>query len=200
MSSQAPSSSTIRTDLIGTALLTAFHQLSDDSAHAPATRDRLILAKLAAREVDMLEGFEFSTESEHTRRAEAAIADFHRRTRPQDLYERLVKTYVSFNLVQDFLAGVASSESDMDARIRQHLASKDHVHYVLQALREALQADQQLTARLSLWGRRVMGETLAVVRHLVDSTPGLVDGDVPAAMSELTRAHSERMSALGLAP
>lgn len=198
MSSHFPSDE--RTNLLGAALLIAFHQLAEDSFHAPTPRQKLALAELAAEEITVLKTLPPFIDAPIVRRADAAVADFYRRTQPQDWHERLVKTYVSFNLVQDFLRAIIADDESVGDAARAHLSSSAHVDFVQEELRPALHDDQQLTARLSLWGRRVMGETIAVVRHLIDAEPSVLPGDSAATMTELTRAHSQRMSALGLAP
>ena len=82
-----------------------------------------------------------------------------------------------------------------------------------QELRKVLDADPAAAGRLSLWGRRLMGEALtqgqvvaterdALVELILGtshSRPGADLSEMSAIMQRLTDAHSQRMARLGLA-
>ena len=181
----------LRRDFSRAAALAAFFQLAGDAAHGPDTDARLTLARLAAAELEGLAHLGASDLGPLEEQVARAVTEFGRRTQTQDFAERLVRTYVAFNITRDLRrhvagagAGGASAQEDyVVARLGAHIAD-----------------DPQLAARLALWGRRVLGETLAVVRHFLSDHPGLIEGEDPdAVLAALTRAHTRRMARLALA-
>lgn len=189
--------------ILSACLLSGFTSLADDAAHAPARAVKLALADMAAREVAAALALEEQCEcgGPARRQTELAIADFHRRARPQDWPERLVKTYVAGCLLRDLLQDVTASDNRLPQTVVEHYTTTSLTELVLAELSEPIEADPQLAARLSLWGRRVMGEVLAMVRHLVNQVPDILPPDQAAGeIAQLTTAHSARMAALGLTP
>jgi len=60
---------------------------------------------------------------------------------------------------------------------------------------DAMKQDAQLSSRLALWGRRIMGD---VILELRASVPAADYSDLEPLIAELNGPHSLRMDAIGL--
>jgi hypothetical protein len=76
-------------------------------------------------------------------------------------------------------------------------------------VRAAIKADRRVPGRLSLWGRRLVGEAMTQSQAVIaehDGLAGLIiagTGDlsgVAQLIDRITAAHTRRMKALGLNP
>lgn len=199
--------------------MSAFERLAEDAKMAPALEDKAALAAMAAREFGHFSQL-------RDRLAEigadpyAAMApfqvpidSFHVHTAPRDWLEGLVKAYVGDGLAADFYREVAAF---VDAETRQiiidSLDDAGQAEFVVDRVRRAIEADNRVSGRLALWGRRLMGEALSQAQRVVaerDALSALLSGGVDrpgmdlAAISRmftrLTENHAKRMNALGLA-
>jgi hypothetical protein len=103
------------------------------------------------------------------------------------------------------------------ASVEKILSDKTLEKYATKVLLESMQEDPQLSARLALWGRRIMGDVLLELRATFDNrklagvaksgklTPEQerevnlqAYSKLEPLISELIAAHSVRMDALGL--
>ena len=89
-----------------------------------------------------------------------------------------------------------------------------HGNFAVEKVRAAIEADPRVGGRLALWARRLMGEALSQAQRvvaerdalstmLVGGVDGVAAGFDLAAVGEMftriTKAHTKRMAALGLA-
>jgi len=72
-------------------------------------------------------------------------------------------------------------------------------------LRAAIAADPKVANRLSMWGRRLVGEGISQAVRVAGERPALAaliasnpDSDVQTLLTRLTSAHTERMASVGL--
>lgn len=203
----------------------AFARLAADAALAPSTEQRLALTQFAAAAVVRrdrvlaritdLGGDPVAA----LRQYDHVLDDFDARTQPSSWWERLLKAYVGYGVADDFCRIAAEGLDETSrAMVLEILDDASHADLAVAELDAAGSSDGVLTARLALWGRRLVGESLGVVQRLLVQRPGLVrvltrsrDADVPAVdaadlntnqptklFSELTAQHTRRMSRLGL--
>jgi hypothetical protein len=196
--------------------LTAFDRLAEDARLAPTLDGRAALARMAAAEI-----------AHHERLAArlqelgvdvvaamtpfvAALDAFHDGTRASTWLEGLVKAHVGDGLATDFYREVAVFLPAPDrALVEEVLADTGHADFAVREVRAAIAADPTLAGRLSLWARRLVGEALTQSQAVMAEHDQLADlivtgtGDlagVGALLQRITRAHTARMTAVGLNP
>lgn len=198
--------------------LTAFERLAEDAQIAPTISDKVQLATVAARQIDHFKSVTAQLATMDTdvmaamRPFYAPFDAFHSYTKPKDWYEGLVKAYVGDGFAADFYREVAAFV-DPDTRnlVHQVLAAEDLHAFIVAQVREGTENDSKLSGRLSLWGRRLVGEALSQAQRVAadrDSLTSLLTGTVDrpgmdlAAISRmfsrLVANHTKRMAALGL--
>lgn len=135
------------------------------------------------------------------------IDDFHASTSPADYPEALVKIYVGDGIAADFYREVAQF-LDEDSRELVVTVCDDlgHSSFVVPTVRSMIAADRTLASRLSLWGRRLVGEALSQSQRVAaerEAMGELLVGSTDLAelgrmFARLTDAHAARMRELGL--
>lgn len=136
------------------------------------------------------------------------FAAYHERTRPNDWLEGLVKAYVGEGIAKDFyreMAGLVDAETM--ALLSGAVDDRAEAEFIVPLVRTALVTDPRATGRLSLWGRRLMGEALSQAQAVAvdrDALANLLVGsgadltEVGAMFDRLRERHRERMERLGL--
>jgi hypothetical protein len=137
----------------------------------------------------------------------APIENFHRSTAPSDYSEALVKIYVGDGIAADFYREVGQYV-DEDARglVDEVCADLGHSKFVVPTVRRMIAEDDTLASRLSLWGRRLVGEALSQSQRVAaerEAMGELLVGSTDLAalgrmFARLTDAHTARMRELGL--
>jgi hypothetical protein len=214
-----PVDSSAVVDLLGAlayAELTAFDRLAEDARMAPTLSGRAALAKMAAAEIahhgrltDRL-GELGVDPGEAMAPFVAALDTFHESTRPSTWLEGLVKAYVGDGLATDFYREIAALLPDPDrALVLEVLADTGHAEFAVREVRAAIKADRKIPGRLSLWGRRLVGEAMSQSQAVIAEHDRLAEliiggtGDLSGVgrlIERITAAHTERMKALGLNP
>jgi hypothetical protein len=215
----SPVDSSAVVDLLGVlayAELTAFDRLAEDARLAPTLGGRAALARMAAAEI-----------AHHGRLTErltelgvdpsaamapfvSALDAFHEGTRPSTWLEGLVKAYVGDGLATDFYREIAAFLPDPDrALVLEVLADTGHADFAVREVRAAIKADRKVPGRLSLWGRRLVGEAITQTQAVIAEHDRLAEliitgtGDLAGVgrlIERITSAHTKRMKALGLNP
>jgi hypothetical protein len=206
-------------DLLGVlayAELTAFDRLAEDARLAPTLGGRAALARMAAAEI-----------AHHVRLTDrlaelgvnpanamapfvSALDRFHESTRPSTWLEGLVKAYVGDGLATDFYREIAGFLPDPDrALVLEVLADAGHADFAVREVRSAIAANRRVAGRLSLWGRRLVGEAMTRSQAVIAEHDRLAElimtgtGDLSGVgrlIERITTAHTARMQALGLNP
>jgi len=198
--------------------ISAFERLAEDAKMAPAIRDKMALATMAAAELGHVARL-------HERLTElgadpydamapfiAPIEKFHRHTAPADWYEGLVKAYVGDGLAADFYREIAAYlDTDTRDLIVASLGDSGQAVFAVRHIRQAIADDPKLGGRLALWGRRLMGEALTQAQRVAAERdalsallaggidrPGLDLAAIGRMFTRITERHNERMTELGL--
>lgn len=178
-----------------------------DSDKAPTMASRVALLRMSAEQVAAIGRLEeLATERGIDAWAASepfvgALGDFDERLRPQDWSERLVKTYLGMGLLTDFCMALAGLVPEGPrAALLEALASDRFGEFAAAELLEDVDGDPQLSARLGLWGRRVLGEEIGTLQRIIVRFPELVPPGVdPAVLHDvLSSGATTRMSGLGL--
>lgn len=185
-------------------------QLSEAAAKS-FDKYRVISRLLAKQGIDVTDAMDPYTDR---------IDVFHSRTTGTDWYENVIKVYLTMGMLDDFYSRLAAGlPAEMRDAVEKALADKTIDKFAKVVLRDAMDENPQLAARLALWGRRLMGDVILELRAVLDNQAlvgirkrGLtLDADderrvaieaysrLEPLVSELIGAHSMRMDALGLA-
>jgi hypothetical protein len=84
------------------------------------------------------------------------------------------------------------------------LAESGAADLAAEEIRAAVEADESVTGRLSLWARRLVGEGINRAQGVAaanERLTGIIVGDggtLDALLRRLTRAHQDRMKSVGL--
>ena len=202
--------------LLAYAELVAFFRLSEDAALAPSLSDKAALGEMAVAEFghfQMLRGqiTRMGATPEQVMQPFVEPLDaFHARTAPSDWLEGLVKAYVGDGLASDFYREIAGFLADPDRTlVLDVLADTGHADFAVREVRAAIKADRRAQGRLSLWGRRLVGEAMTQSQAVIAEHDVLAElilggtgdlGGVGRLITRITDAHTKRMKALGLNP
>ena len=196
--------------------LTAFDRLAEDARLAQTLDGRDALARMAAEEIanhgrltDRLNELG-DDPAEAMAPFVSALDAFHEGTRPSNWLEGLVKAYVGDGLASDFYREIAGFLPDPDrALVLDVLADTGHADFAVREVRAAIKADRRVPGRLSLWGRRLVGEAMTQSQAVIAEHDGLAQlimsgtgdlGGIQRLIARITDAHTQRMQALGLNP
>ncbi|GAA4767194.1 MULTISPECIES: ferritin-like fold-containing protein [Microbacterium] len=116
--------------------------------------------------------------------------------------ETMLTVHITAGLLDDFYLALASGYGERGRRVARILRADNDRRQLAELLTETIRGDEEWRALLSLWARRLVGDTLLVARGAL-----LLDGDgrgeaaraVEPVFTALMAAHARRMDALGLA-
>jgi hypothetical protein len=194
--------------------LSAFDRLAADARMAPTTALRAALSEVAAVELGHYRKLasRIAELGADPQQAMApfieAVETFHRRTEPRTWGEALVKAYVGDGLAADFYREVAEY---VDASTRElvieALADSGNSEFAIREVGALISSDPTAASRLSLWGRRLVGEAITQAQWVAaerDALAMLIVGGagdltgISQLTDRITGKHTERMTAIGL--
>lgn len=192
----------------------AFVRLAGDSAAAPSILERQGIAQSAARALERQERLvariaELGGDpAESMAPFDGIIEDFELRTTAGTWSERLLKAYIGYAVADDFLRLLAEgADAESRSLIESLLGDAEYADLVVEQLAVVLD-DDVAAARLALWGRRLVGDALAVIQGAVVRQPAFgrllaasgapEDDRIQRVFAVLTAEHTRRMDRLGL--
>ncbi|QCR18881.1 hypothetical protein C1N71_04980 [Agrococcus sp. SGAir0287] len=119
-----------------------------------------------------------------------------------DWYEQVLSLHVTTGLLSDFFVayGAGLPDDDRDAVLRV-LTRETGQPLLARELQRAIAQNPRLAARMALWGRRLVGDTLLQMYLAVhgpeDASPAPSQRLEPA-FNDIVASHTRRMDALGL--
>ncbi|GAA1480041.1 ferritin-like fold-containing protein [Gordonia sinesedis] len=192
----------------------AFYRLIEESAMAPDVPSRIAIARMAASEIAHFDQLAEQVTQRGLDPAEAVIRygsvfdQYHRVTTPKTWLEALVKAYVGDGLAADFYNEAAGAlPESVRSIISDVMSQTGSSEFAREQVRAAIAADPSLRSRLTLWGRRLLGEAVTHAQWVLaaeeDVTDLLFSGqgslqDMAEFFDVVTEKHAQRMADLGL--
>ena len=183
--------------------LASFEIMTAELKFAPTTAAKAQLSEAAAKSFDKYRQLARRLASLGVDATDAMdpyverIDTFHSRTKGLDWYENVLKLYLANGFLEDFYRRLAEGlDATMRAEVEKALSDKSVEKFVKQVFGRALAQDAELSSRLALWGRRIMGDVILELRAVL---PSVDYTEIEPLVTELIGAHSVRMDALGLA-
>jgi hypothetical protein len=194
--------------------LSAFDRMAGDARMAPTMAQRAALSEMAAVEMSHYARLAARISSMDADPFQAmapfveSFETFHARTEPRTWGEALVKAYVGDGLAADFYREVAEFVDESTRKlVTEALADADSSAFAVREVGILISSDPTAASRLSLWGRRLVGEAIsqtqrvaaerdALTRLIVGGTGGLAE--IAQLIDRITTRHTERMTAIGL--
>ncbi|MFD5224968.1 ferritin-like fold-containing protein [Microbacterium sp. NPDC058342] len=128
------------------------------------------------------------------------LDEFRRKTIGARPEETLLAVYLTAGMLDDFYLALASSYGGIGDRVAEILRQDDAGGEIVSIIQQTIESDQEWRSLLSMWGRRLVGDTLLVCRDAL--RPGRLLADdkrIEPVYTELMGAHARRMDAMGLA-
>lgn len=187
--------------------LTMFENLSRVSRSAPDIEAKSILGRVAGYALARHEGLVAEIERHGADVAAtmepfvSEIDEFQRMTQGNDWYESVTSCYLTAGFLDDFLVRLAAGlGGPAGVRISEILSRDAGEDTIAHELLAAIEKNPRLAARLAMWGRRLVGDTMLLARWMLRPTDNR-DSDearIEPVFTELIAAHTRRMDALGL--
>lgn len=187
--------------------LMIFENLGRAISTAPTTQAKTALGQAAAYSLAKYQGLTTEIErqgevpAEVMQPAARTIDRFQAATRGTDWYEAVATCYLTAGFLDDFfLALAAGLPGSAASRVSEVLGGASGEKLIATELLAAIAANPTLGARLALWGRRLVGDTMLVARSslALSANHDSDEARIEPVFTELIAAHTRRMDALGL--
>jgi hypothetical protein len=125
---------------------------------------------------------------------------FRRATHGARPLETMLSVHLIAGMLDDFYLALAASYGETGRQAAGILSGEDDRQALAAIIGEAIESDAEWRSLLSMWGRRLVGDTLLVARAALRPTrlDEAEERTVEPVFTDLLAAHSRRMSALGL--
>jgi hypothetical protein len=187
--------------------LTIFENLSRAMANAPTTHAKETLSRVAAMSLAKHHALTAEIRRHGNEPGEvmepftADIDDYQRGTLGNDWFESVVACLITAGFLDDFFRRLAEGlPADYAGRVAAVFGAESGHELLADEIRRAIEANERLSSRLAMWGRRLVGDTMLVARStLAGSATGVTDEDrIEPVFTELIAEHTRRMDGLGL--
>lgn len=194
--------------------ISAFYRLAEEAKLSPTLRGKVAVAKMAAAEMRHFETLESALAERGVDIFDAmapfvrALDAYHASTDPSTWLESMVKFYVGDGIAADFYTEIAGALSpEVAAVVRDVLAETSHSEFVVEEVRRAVATSRSERDRLTLWGRRLLGEAITQAQYVMAQRDELTElvlaatGDlngIAALFERMQASHAERMAVLGI--
>lgn len=132
---------------------------------------------------------------------------FRRETLGARPRETMLTVHITAGMLDDFYLALASSYGERGRKVARVLRTDHDRQQIAELLLRTIESDDEWRALLSMWARRLVGDTLLVARSALRG--GMADAQarggedvekvVEPVFTALMAAHARRMDALGLA-
>lgn len=132
---------------------------------------------------------------------QASLDQFRRATIGARPRETMLTVHITAGMLDDFYLALASSYGETGRRVARVLSAGHERQQIADILRATIDDDDEMRGLLSMWARRLVGDTLLVARAALRPTRLDLEDEqkVEPVYTALVSAHSQRMDALGLA-
>ncbi|MEV6069391.1 ferritin-like fold-containing protein [Nocardia sp. NPDC052001] len=194
--------------------ISAFYRLAEEAKLSPSLRGKVHVAKMAANEMGHFETLEQALADRGADVFDAmapfvrALDAYHASTDPSTWLESMVKFYVGDGIAADFYTEIAGALAPEVADVvRDVLAETSHSEFVIEEVRRAVEQNRSERDRLTLWGRRLLGEAITQAQYVMAQRDELTElvltatGDlngIATLFEHMQDSHAERMRVLGL--
>ncbi|HLS79464.1 MAG TPA: ferritin-like fold-containing protein [Nocardia sp.] len=194
--------------------ISAFYRLAEEAELSPSLRGKVAVAEMAAAEMSHFRTLREALGERGVDIYEAMkpyvrpLDAYHRSTDPSTWLESMVKFYVGDGIAADFYTEIAGALSpEVTAIVRDVLADTGHSEFVVEEVRRAVRDNRSERDRLTLWGRRLLGEAITQAQFVMAQRDELtelvlaVTGDlngIGALFERMQASHAERMAVLGI--
>ena len=115
--------------------------------------------------------------------------------------ETMLSVHLTAGMLDDFYLALSSSYGDTGRRVARILQADNDRHAIVEIINATIASDPEWRWLLSLWGRRLVGDTLLVARAALKPTTldQLAEQKVEPVFTQLMAAHSRRMDDMDLA-
>lgn len=177
-------------------------RLAKDASLCPTVDQEIALGQMSARAWENYEKVAQVSQNvgvelpEEMKQYLGLTVQLEERLRPTDWYERLVKSYVTIGAMADFNRSLtAGLSSQAQAELSEVAWDCGQEGWAVPVITQACATQVTVPARLSLWGRRVLGDVHSTFRQAIVGYPELTaEGgeDIPEAIKEHHRLRMER--------
>ncbi|MEL5989758.1 ferritin-like fold-containing protein [Microbacterium phosphatis] len=114
--------------------------------------------------------------------------------------ETMLSVHITAGMLDDFYRTLAAEYADTGRRIARILNVDSDRELIVDLIRSTIDTDDEMRSLLSMWARRLVGDTLLVARAALRPQRLGVDDEkkVEPVFTALMAAHARRMDALGL--
>ncbi|MGY4102412.1 ferritin-like fold-containing protein [Nocardia sp. R16R-3T] len=194
--------------------ISAFYRLAEEAKLSPTLRGKVAVAKMAAAEMRHFATLESALAERGVDIFDAmapfvrALDAYHDSTDPSTWLESMVKFYVGDGIAADFYTEIAGAlPPAVAAVVRDVLAETSHSEFVVEEVRRAVATSRSERDRLTLWGRRLLGEAITQAQYVMAQRDELTElvlaatGDlngIAALFERMQASHAGRMAVLGI--
>ena len=126
---------------------------------------------------------------------------YRRKTIGKRPRETMLSVHITAGMLDDFYLALASSYGDTGRRVARILGVDNDRAQIADIIHQTITSDDEWRWLLSMWGRRLVGDTLLVARAALASERLDTEDEerVEPVFTALMGSHARRMDAMGLA-